>query len=444
MTHRRDRRFTRLVAIGVISAGAAGSFSACAQPGMPPGGPPDEAAPVLISVSPESGAVNVRERMVLLRFDEVLNQRPSAGVPAGGAAGPSGSGFAVASSGPSELNAVVILSPSDGRERVNWRRTAIEVEPRDGFRPNTAYRVTVLPGLSDLRDNRLTEGREIVFSTGGSIPTGVIRGVFFDWVAGRATPGARIEAWRGADSTFRWRSRTDAEGRFRLRDLEPGRYLLRGWMDADNDRRIGAREIFEETTLALTDSASADLYAFDHDTIGPRSETVELVDSTTIRIRFDRAVAISYVPDSSSIILLGSDSVRIPLGVAIPAARFDSIAGGSAPRDTTAAAPPPAVPPAVEARPPAQVPPRDPQQPQAAAAALPPVVLPTPARPSPVTTWVARLGAPLAPGEYRVKAAGLPGLTGAVLPSERVFTKRPPAPPRDSTTTTAAPPVRPP
>jgi hypothetical protein len=452
MMRRFDGPLARRVAVGMIHALAAGAIAACAQPGMPPGGPPDDAAPALIAVSPESGAVNVRDKVVLLRFDEVLNERSSAtaGAPATGVAGGAGSGFGGAGSGPSGLQSIVILSPSDGRERVNWRRTAIEVEPRDGFRANTAYRVTVLAGLSDLRGNRLTESREIVFSTGASIPTGEIRGVFFDWVAGRASPGARVEVWRDSDSTFRWSSRTDAEGRFRIRDLEPGRYVVRGWMDADHDKRIGVREIHEHATLDLADSASADLYAFEHDTIGPRIETIELVDSTAIRIKFDRAVALGFVPDSNSITLHGSDSARIPLGVAIPAARFDSIAGASGARDSAGAAAPLVTPPAV-ARPAGQTPPpsppspqnpQNPQNPRNPQAAAPgPVTLPKPDRPSPVTTWVARLGAPLAPGEYRVKATGLPGLTGAVRPSERVVTKRPPPPPKDST---AAPATRPP
>jgi hypothetical protein len=440
MTRRGDGLSSWSVRFGVTGAVLAAALGACAQPGMPPGGPPDDAAPALIAASPESGAVNVRDRVVLLRFDEVINERPSAAAPAPGAGGAPGSGFGGGGGG-SGLASVVLLSPSDGRERINWRRSAIEIEPRSGFRPNTAYRVTILPGLSDLRGNRLTEGREIVFSTGTNIPTGEVRGVFFDWVAGRAMPGARIEVWRGADSTFRWSTRADAEGRFRIRDLEPGRYFLHGWIDTDNDRRIGANEIHERGELELADTVTADLYAFVHDTIGPRIEAVELVDSTAIRIRFDRAVALGFLPDSNSMMLFGRDSARIPLGVAIPAARFDSIAGITAPRDTGAvAAPPAAAPPA--AAPPAAVPPA--AAPPAAAppgAVTPTGTLPKPSRPIPVTTWVARLGSPLAPGEYRVKAAGLPGLTSAVRPSERVFTKRPPAPPSD---TTAAPPTRPP
>jgi hypothetical protein len=182
------RRRARALVAGLL---AFATIAACAQPGMPPGGPPDDAAPVLVAISPESGAVNVRATSVLLRFDEVVSERSTA----------SGGGFAGgglgAPSGPPGLSTLLELSPSDGRERIVWRRHAIEIEPRGGFRPNTAYRLTLLPGLSDLRGNRVQQRQEFAFTTGAAAPLGEIRGVFFDWVGARATAMARIHVWRG-------------------------------------------------------------------------------------------------------------------------------------------------------------------------------------------------------------------------------------------------------
>ena len=36
---------------------------ACAQPGMPPGGPPDVAAPQIVRITPDSGATSVNNRI---------------------------------------------------------------------------------------------------------------------------------------------------------------------------------------------------------------------------------------------------------------------------------------------------------------------------------------------------------------------------------------------
>ena len=65
-------RRTPVVLLIVAGAAAVG----CASQAMPPGGPPDLAPPVLVTVSPESGAVLVSPKAVTFRFDEVVSERP--------------------------------------------------------------------------------------------------------------------------------------------------------------------------------------------------------------------------------------------------------------------------------------------------------------------------------------------------------------------------------
>ncbi len=139
------RRLVALVVCATVSV-------ACANLGTPPGGPERITPPELLSVTPDSGAVNVRPRNVVFQFDVVVSDR-------GGASG--------------DLDDLFLVSPSDGRPRVRWRRSRIEVRPRRGFRPNTAYSVTLLPGpRRPARQRRLQTGRTVVFSTGPSDPRG--------------------------------------------------------------------------------------------------------------------------------------------------------------------------------------------------------------------------------------------------------------------------------
>src|SRR5687768_2582261 len=105
----------------------------CAQVGSPPGGPEDRNAPVLLRVSPDTNAVSVRPEDFELRYDEVINERPARG---GG-----------------ELSSLFVVSPRRGRIEVRWRRSRIEIRPRNGWLPNTTYTITQLPGLTDLRGN---------------------------------------------------------------------------------------------------------------------------------------------------------------------------------------------------------------------------------------------------------------------------------------------------
>lgn len=390
----------------IAAAGALGWMLACASPGMPPGGPPDAVAPSLVSVSPDSAAVRVRATSVTLQFDEVISE----------GAGGAGGGF-----GASTLDALVLLSPGDGRERVRWRRDALEIEPRGGFRANTTYRVTLLPGLADLRGNIVRETHQLVFSTGDSLTAGEIDGAIFDWVAGRSAPLARLEAFRAADTTFRWVTRADSSGRFVLRDLAPDVYHLRAWIDQTANRQLDARESFDTITVVIDGRASRDFYVFSHDTLGARIETVEPVDSTALRLRFDRAVALRWTPDSGSAFLQGADSVRIPVGVLVPEAQFDSVRRAARAAADTSAATDTSAAPSDTARP-----------------------GPVFGRAIPVRNWVLPLPVPLAPGDYRLTTVGIEGLTGIRRTSERQFRVREPAPPVVKDSTPPAPPRRPP
>ncbi len=452
------------VELGALLAG----LVACAQPGIPPGGPVDKAPPELVSVSPDTGSLNVRPKSVVIRFDEVINERSTPLATGGGrttigSAGGGGSTFGNQMG--SSLSTLVVVSPGDGRERVSWRRTAIEIEPRGGFRPNTTYRVTLLPGLGDLRGNTLKEQVEIVFSTGATRTTASVTGAMFDWVAAKPAARARVEVFAPADSSLRWRTLTDSLGRFAVRDLAPGSYRVRGWLDLDNDRALDPREAFDSITVAVDTVAPVELYAFAHDTLGPRIESIEAIDSTAMRIKFDRGVAPDWMPDELTVVMLRADSAVVPLGRMLPAAAFDSArkvhdarADSTARANDTTAAAAPATDSASRAaapgaRPPSRTAPRIQTVREgvdllAPLDTLPKVPPPTMHRAAPVLTWVVEFASPLPPGAYMVKLRGVRGLTGHVRPSERELRLRAPAPaaaPGAAPATAPAPPrTRPP
>lgn len=429
-----------LLASGAVALGVI----ACASPGTPPGGPPDKVAPQLVSVRPDTNSLNVRARSVLFQFDEVVNER-STPIAGGGASASSGN-FGNSSSNASSLATLVLVSPGDGRERVTWRRHAIEIEPRNGFRPNTTYRVTILPGLGDLRGNVLREPVEVVFSTGATTTTSEITGIVFDWVGNKLAPNARVEVFAPADSTVRWSARADSTGRFAVRDLAAGTYRLRAWLDENANRSIDPRELYDSTTVSVDTTLSLELYAFAHDTIGPRIETVEQIDSTGLRVKFDRGVDVNWTPDTLSAVLLRSDSSYVQVGLMMPAARYDSLTRAALDAADTTEAKPDSVAPAAAgtdtaaAQETARAAARATATRTAAADSLK-ALAPKLNRPIPIQWWVVKYGAPIAPGDYRIRMRAIRGLTGATRDSEREFRLRSPAPPRDSTA--AKPPAAP-
>ncbi|MDQ3697958.1 MAG: Ig-like domain-containing protein, partial [Gemmatimonadota bacterium] len=290
-----------VIRAAAIGAGAIAFVAGCASPGLPPGGPDDRAAPALVGLSPDSGAVNVpRNRTAVFQFDEVVAERPQGGA---------------------TLADLVLVSPETGAPRVSWRRSAIAVRARGDWRPNTVYTVTLLPGVADLRGNVVRERSEIIFSTGGTIPDTRIDGVVFDWVPGRPAAAARVEAIAPDSTTFV--TVADSSGRFTLQHLPPSRYTVRAFVDANRNRVLDGREIWDSASVTLADTARAELYAFAHDTIGPRVTTVEVRDSITLRVSFDRAIDPGQSIDTSLFALTAQDSTRVPIVAARSARDYE-------------------------------------------------------------------------------------------------------------------------
>jgi hypothetical protein len=282
----------------------------CAGMGMPRGGPIDKTPPKLVSVTPDSGSLNVGPRQVVtFRFDEVLNEQTRLGGP---------------------LERIVVVSPVEGVVSVDWHRTYITIRARKGWRPNLAYTVTILPGLQDLSSNAVKRPLQTVFSTGSVIPHGEVSGVAFDWLAQRVAGGARIEAMIGDDTVLKFVAATDSIGRFTLVNLPPGVLKLRAYVDANSNRVLDPREIWDSSSVSLADTASREFYMFAHDTIGPSLADATPVDSVTLRIHFDRPLlpGDSLAPSRFSLKTKDStqaDSVPIEIRRVVSAARFDTL-----------------------------------------------------------------------------------------------------------------------
>ena len=386
----------------ILALGTAATLAACAQPGAPPGGPPDPAPPRLIGVSPDSGALNARPDRVVFRFDEVIDER------SGGS-----------------LDRLFLISPVDGEVDVDWRRRELAIRPTRGrWRPNTVYTVTMLPGLRDLRGNILPEGTSLVFSTGPLIPDTEITGVAFDWTAGRVLPAAFVEAIARPDSTI-YLTRADSSGRFAFRHLWPGIYTLRAFGDANQNRTPDLREPWDSVQVSLTDTLSAELYAFVHDSIGPGIANVAVTDSLTLRVTLDRALDVAQQLAPSLITVLRADSVPVPVAEVLTVAawtereRARRDTGGVQRADSARPPLPPAARRDTTGRPP------------------PPQL----GRPVPVTDLIVRLAQPLVPDTpYRLRTEGLRNLNGAERSAERAFRTPAPRPAADSVPPPAVPP----
>jgi Bacterial Ig-like domain len=312
---------------------------ACATIEPPPGGPPDAAPPILLSVVPDSASVLTNwDKEVEFQFNEVVSE-----------------------AGRDGLASLIRVSPRHEEIHVSWRRSRITVKPRDGWRPGEVYTVTLLPGITDLRTNRLDSGRTVVFSTGGPIPSTEMSGSVVNWEDGRIAVNALVEAIRVRDSVTYF-GVSDSTGLFGLHAVPPGRYLLVASVDENRNRRRDAREAFDSVTVQLDSIVTHDLWMFVRDTIGPRIRTVSLVDSVSVAAEFDQALAPEPPAPEAIRALLLPDSVPVPVARVMWRPTFDSLVAArrdsiAAARDTmppdSAAAPPVARPTPAPTRPPA-------------------------------------------------------------------------------------------
>jgi hypothetical protein len=392
---------------GLISV-AAGLLIACASASPPPGGPEDHAPPQLLKITPDTNALNVTDKVVTFTFDETINDRGS---------------------GQQELVNYFLVSPSDGEPRIDWHRSRIDVRPRRGFRPNTAYTVSLLPGLTDLRNNAMKTGATVVFSTGATIPTLRLTGTVFDWATERPAVKAFVQAVT-PDSII-YLAQTDTLGQFVLGPLPAGSYLVRGIIDQNGNRALDRNEPYDSARVTAPHPEAIELLAIQRDTLPPRLVTVTLGDSMSLRVTFDRVLDPTATLKPESFRLVASDSSVVPI-LAVLTPREESERAASAQKTTAdsvrradslagkplrAVVPPtPAVPVRVRG-----------------AAAVP---APKPSVPPPSASVVLRLPRPLRPNStYRLSVTDARSLSGRTQSSERSFStpKPPPPPPPDTT-----------
>ena len=382
----------RLVAVALVGLG-------CAQTGMPPGGPPDVAAPQIIGITPDSGAVGARPKEVLFKFDEVVAERPPS---------------------TTSLSDLFLISPRDGVPDASWHRDAIGVRPAHGWRANTPYTVIMMRGLADIRGNVRNTGAVTFFSTGTAIPRTRISGVVFDWVAGTPAGGALVEALIPPDTIHPYVGLVDSSGRFSIEHLPATRYTVRAYVDRNRNLSVDPSEPWDSTVVNLSDSARVELLIFVHDTLPPRIRDVRGIDSTTLRVTFDRPIDPAQTLGTSNFAVIGPDSVPVGIQRAGPPTVDTTAVRPPVRAVPTASRPTPARPGGVvRGQPP---PPRD---------TTPPPVM---SKPSPISEVEIKLQRPLAQKTaYRVRARGIRGLLGRSGDSERVYTLPAPPPPKTPT-----------
>lgn len=285
---------------------ALAALAGCAYQGEPPGGPPDVTPPVILAVRPDSGVIipGIHGDAVI-QFDDVIDEMPTT----------TGTG----------LSNLILLSPVAGPVDVSWHRRAIYIHPKEGWKPGRVYHLELLPGVADLRRNITKTGRTVIFSTGPALPHASLSGLAVMWVEQRPLVHGVIRAVLKPD-TIGYLAVTDSAGAFHLNDIPAGQYVVYAIDDQNKNHAQDRREAYDSSTVTLDSSAATNLWAFTHDTVGPRSKGSEPIDSLSVRVEFTQALDVTDRIDTSRVRLLQMpDSILVPVSAVLTPAANDSL-----------------------------------------------------------------------------------------------------------------------
>lgn len=267
--------------------------SACARQGAPPGGPRDRRPPVVVSTVPDTFAVDTAFKgPVRFDFDERISERTASG----------------------NLDEAVVVSPYTGKVKVSHSRSGLEVKVDGGFRRGVVYRVTLLPVIRDMFNNRMHDPFDLIFSTGAPFVKSAVAGMVWDRITGKPMKDMLVMAEPEADTTVKYVARSDTGGIYIFRYLPPAHYRLVAFEDRNRNHEVDPTEArgLQEVTLAGPDTVlPLDVAALRPDTAPARVRGAVALDSLTVMVNLDHYVDPDE-PDSAIHATLRSDSVAAP------------------------------------------------------------------------------------------------------------------------------------
>lgn len=246
-----DKRNTQLrrLADSVVAILLLAIINSCASIGTPSGGPRDYDPPVYKNSTPKQNQTNVKSKKIEIEFNEILRL-----------------------DNPSEN--VVISPPQKEMPKISAQGKKIQIELLDTLLPNTTYAIDFGDAIKDNNEGNTLNGFSLAFSTGDKTDSLQISGTVLNAADLEPVTGMTIGLHTDTTDTalttkpFERISRSDAFGKFTIRNLTPGKYRIYGLKDADR---------------SYTYNNTSEDIAFSKEIIIPTAEGTTITDTIKIK-----------------------------------------------------------------------------------------------------------------------------------------------------------------
>lgn len=199
-------------------------ISGCARVGMPSGGPEDSTPPEVVTTTPENGATwEERDTRITIGFSEEMNRLSVE------------HGFSI--------------EPAVKLRNLRWDGATLVARPVTELPDSTTFVVRIAESAQDYHGVAIEAPFALMFSTGGTLDTGVISGAVS--VMGEGVSGATVWACRrsvrtvdGVVRSCRYATMTAEDGSFRIVGVAASErpYVLLAFIDTNEDNVYSVRE----------------------------------------------------------------------------------------------------------------------------------------------------------------------------------------------------------
>ncbi|MBP6334475.1 MAG: Ig-like domain-containing protein [Bacteroidia bacterium] len=210
-------------------------FISCAIQVAPSGGAQDIVPPGIEKTEPANYSTGFTGNEIAITFDEYIQLK--------------------------DINSQLLVSPPLKKfPEVKVRKRTLFVQFDDTLEANTTYSFNFGNAIVDNNESNALENYQFVFSTGDVVDSLEISGTVENANDSKTEKDILVMLYKGSDDSLPFKKRpyyfgkTDASGKFRVRNISPGKYKVIGLKDANADYFYNPTE----ESIAFVDSSVQD------------------------------------------------------------------------------------------------------------------------------------------------------------------------------------------